>query len=119
MSAQCLERAPLDGAGMRGGEMNRRRRARFERLLPARGAQTPAVAGLQTVEAVLGMGRAEVVALLEGESEELLRHPGAHEVHAGVGAVRAAAAVAHESGQRIEAARLQLGPENVARHLVS
>ena len=42
-----FERAPFDGAGMGGGEVDARRDAGVERLLPPGRAQAPAVAGLE------------------------------------------------------------------------
>ena len=54
-------------------------------------------------------------ALVE-KARNCVGHLGAHEVHADVVAVRVATAVARESGQRIEAAGLELGAEDVAGH---
>src|SRR5262245_54976972 len=96
---QLLEGDDLQGHRVRGLEHDLRRAAGVERLLPALGAQAPAIARLQALEAELGHGRAEVVAARLGEGEELPRHHGTDRVQAGILAAGVAAAVAVEAGQ--------------------
>ena len=62
MSAQVVERDPLERARMGRLEHHRRRDARFERLDPPIGAHAPLVVGLQAREAERGLRRRQVVA---------------------------------------------------------
>src|SRR4051794_25931929 len=74
--------------------------ARRKCLLPAGGAQAPAIAGLETGEVEFRHGRAEVVAATSGEGQELVGHQHADGVRAAILGARVAAAVAEEAGQR-------------------
>ena len=107
---------PLQGGRVGRRQHDRRRHPGLERLLPARGAQAPLVAGLQSREAELGVRRRQVVADRGREGQELRGDPGADRVHAHVLGAGVAAAVAVEAGQRVEVAGLELFAEDVLCH---
>ena len=94
------------------GQDHGRSHPRIERLLPARCAQAPPIAGPQPREARARRG--EVVAAARGEREELGRHLGADDVPAQIGRVGVAAAGTKKSGQRLGRARLEREAEEVA-----
>src|SRR6266404_5310211 len=91
----------------------------IERLLPAAGAQAPAVARFEPGEAVLRQGRAEVVAVRLGEGEELRRHDHTDGVQADILAAGIAASVTVEAGQGLERAGLQRAAQDVDRWCAS
>src|SRR5215212_3895646 len=95
---QVVERDDVQGHGMRRLEHDLRGGAGFQRLLPAAGAQAPAVARLQPGEAVLRHRRREIVALSLGEGQELGRQDHTDRVQAEVLVPGIAAAVAIEPG---------------------
>ena len=98
-----LEVAKLDELKcglMRGGEDDAGRASGLERLTPARGAETPAVAGLKAGKAELRPRRGKVVAPRFREGEELRRHLDAHRVQAQILGAGMAAARAIEPGDR-------------------
>src|SRR5262245_60817988 len=104
---QLVERDDVQGHSMGRLEHDLRGGTGVQRLLPARGAQAPAVAGLEAGEAVLRQRRREVVALRLGEVEELGGHDDANRVKAGILAAGIAAGIAIEAGQRRRRAWLQ------------
>src|SRR5579883_29714 len=112
---ELVERDDLQGDGVGRLEHDLRRRAGIERLLPARGAEAPAVAGLQPGEAVLREGCAEVVAGLLRERQELRRHDAANRVQAKVLLAGVAAAVAIEPGDRVDRAGSERPAQDVDR----
>src|SRR6478609_6187279 len=95
---QGIDRHDLERALVGGAEHDGCGDARTVGLEPARGANAPAVAGLETGEAPLGTRRREVVAGKLAEVEELLGHHGAHRVASEVLRPGRAAAVAVEPG---------------------
>ena len=72
----------------------------LERLAPARGAQAPAIAGLEPGKIEIGLRRREVVAARLGEGEELRRHLDADRVQPDILGSGVTAAGAEEAGQR-------------------
>lgn len=83
------------------------RRAGLDYLKPATGADTPAVAGLETGKSILRHGRGEIVAKLRGGGKELLCDDAADGVQAKVLRTGVAAAVAKEAGYGVETTRLK------------
>src|SRR5690606_11917184 len=92
------ELAVVERAFVRGGEDDARRGAGLERLLPARRAEAPAVAGPEAREAVFRHRRGEIVSGARAEGEELGRHQRADRMRSHIFAVGVAAAVAEEAG---------------------
>src|SRR3990172_4508217 len=74
--------------------------ARLKRLAPARGAQAPAVAGLEPREIEIGLRRRKIVATRLGEGEELGRHLDADRVQADILRPSVTAAGAENPGGR-------------------
>ncbi len=107
------ERDELERRGVRRLEHDRRRDARLERLLPARGDDAPAVARAEPREQPLRLRRHEVVPADTENSRNSSVIDRADGVEAGVGALGAAVAVAEEAGHRVEGARLELAAEDV------
>src|SRR5688572_18146978 len=83
---------------MRALQHDARCHALLMRLEPTRGAQAPAIAGLQPRKIELGMRRREVVAAKARELEKVLRDLHADGMGAGVLVARVAAAVAKKAG---------------------
>ncbi len=102
---------------MRGGELHPRRLAGLVGLEEARGADAPAVAGLQAGEAELGPRGGKIVAHLLGKGEELRRHHRADGVAALVRLRGVAAAVAEETRHRIGRAGLEVVAQHVGRRV--
>ena len=98
MGAQVFQAAPGQGAVFGGLEHDAGGVAGLQCLLPARGAEAPAVAGLEAGEAVLRQGGGEVVADGAAVGEEACRHDRADGVAAVVFGAGAAGAVAEEAG---------------------
>ena len=96
-----------------------RRDVGVEGLLPAAGAQAPAVARLQAGEAILRHWRTEIVAGGLREGEELGRHHDADRVEADILAAGVAATVAVEAGHGLMRARLQGPAQHVDRRRAS
>ena len=101
-------------AGLGGAQHDVRCVAGFQRLLPARRAQAPAVRRLQPVETEFRMRGGQVVAGALAEGEEIVGHHRADRVAADVLGRGVAAAVAEEAGQRADGATLQHAAEHVA-----
>src|SRR5262245_52950643 len=95
-------------------EHNARSLAGCEGLLPAGGAQTPAIAGLEAGELEFRHRRAEVIAAGLGEVQELSSHQHADGVRAAILSARVAAAVAEEACQWALGAICQLAAQDIA-----
>ncbi len=100
---------------MSGGEDHRRGDASLQRFHPARGAQAPVIAGLQTRKLELRARGGKIIAGRLGEDQKLLGHDGADRMHAGVLRSRLAAAVAVEAGEGVHGAGLKLAAQDIAR----
>ena len=99
---------------MEGGRQDHRRRhVGLEGLLPAGGAQTPAVARPQTREAPGLVGRAEIVADQAAVVEEVRGHHHADRVHADVVGAGITAACAVETGEGVRTATLERSAEDI------
>ena len=112
VTAQIVEVDVLQSAEVGGGQHHLGSSSRLERLLPPHGAQAPLVAGLEAGELVLGHGGGQVVAAARRERQELCRHEGTHDVHAGVVAPVLAATRAVVAGEWVERARFELAAEH-------
>src|SRR5882724_4959160 len=110
---QQIERYDLQRRLMRPGQADLRRLAGIEGFLPARGAQAPAIAGLQAGKAGGWHRGRQIVAGGPGKGEELGVDPGAYGMDAEILGPSLAAAGAIEAGQRLRAA---LG-ERFAKHI--
>src|SRR5689334_10472529 len=99
---------------MGGAQHHARRLAGCERLLPARRAQAPAVAGFEPRKAELRHRRGQIVAAGFGEFQEGSGHDDTHRVAAEILAPGIAAAVAIKSGHRAERAELERFAEHIA-----
>ena len=115
MTLEVFELDEFQRGNVSGCEDHARGRASFERLLPARDAQAPLVAGLLTGEPILGHGRGEIIARGLREAENLGRHLHANGVQTVIAGAGVAAAVAVKSGGRVEAARLDWCAEDIGR----
>jgi len=111
--AHEIERHNLERALVRRAQVDARRHTGLVSFLPARGAQAPAVAGLQARETELGSRRREIVAAEARELEKFLRDLDADRVRAQIVVARVAAAVAEESRHRVLATRFERFPEYV------
>ncbi len=92
------------------------RHASLEGLDPAACAKAPAVASVEARKSVLGVWGAQIVSLLGGELEERVRDNGADNVKAVILGVLVAAPGPRETGERISAARFEVGAQNVSSH---
>src|ERR1017187_3397074 len=101
---------------MRGFKIDRRGSAPLERFLPARDANTPAIARFQSGEAPLGMRCNEVVSIEYGKIQKLASHLNANRVQTGVFGAGATIPVAIESGHRIAATAFQFCSKNIRWH---
>src|SRR5579862_8133273 len=115
MALQIAERAIVQGALMSRAQDDVRRLARVERLLPARRAKAPAVAGDEAGKAVIRHRRREIVALSLRISEELGRGDDANRVAADIVGAGVTAAIAIEAGHRPERAILERFAQHVER----
>ena len=84
-----------------------------EGLLPAFGAEAPAVTRLEAWEAEVGMGCGKIVPGGFAELKEVLSHDGTNGVHAVVVWPEAAMTIAHEPRERGHAARDQGSAKDV------
>ena len=114
MRPQFFEVHELEGGRMRRLQVDWRRDAGLQRLLPTCHAKAPAVALFQAEK--VGMRCDEVIAARAGESEELLRHPRANRVQARVAWTSAAITIAIETGGRIATATTQVCAQYICRH---
>ena len=94
-------------------EHDRRRDAGIERLAPASGAETPAIAGLQTGKTDFRLRRGQIVATFRGEHEEFGGHARADDVQTEVVRTRVTAAVAEKAGARFDRAGLESAAQDV------
>src|SRR5262245_35858509 len=92
-----------------------RRLPGLECLLPAGSAQAPAVACLQSGKPIIRHRRRKIVAARFGEFQELVRHHRTNGMAADFLFGSIAAAVAEESGHRLDRTFLKLAAEDVAR----
>src|SRR5262245_21442361 len=92
---------------MRCGEDDTRRGPGLERFAQARGAQAPAIAGLQPWEVEVRLRRREIVAARLGEGQELRRDFDADRMQPEILRAGMAAAGAEETGERPLRAALQ------------
>src|SRR5262245_30246850 len=99
------ERNDGQGALMRRGQDDGGGDVAFEEFEPARSADAPAIARLQTGKLVLGPRGGEVVADLAALFEKLVGHLDANRVAADVLLAGVAMAVAEEAGARGEGAQ--------------
>ena len=86
----------------------------LQSLPPAQGADAPAVAGLESGKAPLGLGCDEVIAHSQLELQKLGCHARADQVRADVAFVGLAAAVAEVSRQGVVRAGHQIGAQDIA-----
>jgi hypothetical protein len=68
---QIFQGDKLQGRRMRRFEIDGRSDAALQGITPSSNAQAPAISGLQTWESPFGMGRDKVVAIENGEIEEV------------------------------------------------
>src|SRR5579875_1518869 len=115
IALQNVKRNDGEGRLMRRRQPDPRRLAGGERLLPALGAQAPAIAGLQTGEAELGHRRRQVVAARTREGEAFGVDLGAYRMPAPILGTGVAAAVAIKPGQGLCAAQGERLAQNIAR----
>ncbi len=114
MRDQRVDRDYLECALVCGTENDRRCDAGLMGFEPARGADAPAIATLETGESPFRSRGREVVPGLAAEREELLGHHGAHRVTAEILGAGRAAPVPEEAGDGIARARQQGAADNVA-----
>lgn len=87
-----------------------------ERLLPARGAKAPPIAGLQTGKFELRARGREVVSLRKGKRQEFLSHDRADGVDTEVAGAGMAKSVPVEPGEGVVAAGFKFASENISSH---
>lgn len=102
---------------MTGFEDYGRRASRLERMLPTLDTNAPTIARLEPRKVILRLWSNQIVARGDAESEEILRHDGAHGVETEVSRARTTIAVAIKAGHRIGAAALKITTEDVGRHV--
>ena len=110
---QIFQGDKFERAEVRRCEHDGRRAAGFKRLLPARHAQAPTIAREKPGKIEFGDWRAQIVALLGGEFEELIGHDRANCVQPAISRTGAAVAIAIEARRRIAAAAFEFATENV------
>jgi len=113
---QNLERDDLEGGFVGGGQHHLRSLSGLPCLLPARGAEAPAITGFEPRESELRPGRREVVPTRPAELQELRGHDGANGVDPQIFGTGFAAPVPEEPGERVVAARFQIGAEDIGGH---
>ena len=101
---------------MRRFEIDRRGAAAFQSGLPARDADTPAIARFQSRKTPFRHWRHEIVPVENGEIQKLFRHLHADGVQPDVVRPRAAISIPIKSGHGIAATAAQVGPENIRWH---
>lgn len=101
---------------MRRLKIDRCRDAALKRVLPARDANAPLVAGFESGEAPFRMWRDQVVSIEHGKIQKLARGLHANRVLTDIFRPGAAVTVAIEPGHRIAATTFQFGSENIRRH---
>jgi hypothetical protein len=113
MALQVFQVDNIEGRLVRRAQNNTWRDPRLERLAPARGAQAPAVAGLKSRKAEVGLWRGEIVAPRFGEFEEVGGDLDAYRMQSKIFRPGMAAAGAVEARQRSVGAALQRLSEDV------
>src|SRR5437660_1410675 len=113
---EIFEGDELECGGVSGFKVDRRGAIVIERGFPTRDANTPFVAGFQSGESPLGMGRDEIVSIEHGEIEKLTSDAYADRVQTEIFRTGATKSVPIKSSQWIAAAAFQFGPENVRGH---
>src|SRR5579872_4934588 len=108
------ERAMFQSALLRGAQHHAWRRTSIQRFLPARRAQAPAIARLQTIEAVLRVRGGQVVAGGFAECKEFDGHHDADRMAAEIFGAGVATAVAEKAGHRFGRADVERTAEYVA-----
>src|SRR4051794_3884497 len=96
------------------GEHDRWRGIGLQRLLPARGAQTPAVVGLESRKAERGLRSGEIIPAFTRELQERGGHMRTDNMPADVFGAGVAAAVAEEARQWARATLRQRAAQYVA-----
>lgn len=114
MLAQVFHADDLQRCLIRAFENDRRCDAGLQRLLPAQCAQAPLIARFHPGEVQLGPRRAEIVAALLAERQKRCAHHHADHVAADILRAGLAAAVAEETGQRLERAGNQRFAEDIS-----
>src|SRR5579871_388270 len=115
VSLQIRERTIFERRFVGGAQHDTRGLSRVKRLLPARRAQAPAIAFLQSGKAECGHRRRKIVAARLREGEKRFCHDDADRVAANIFRTRVAAAVAKKSGERRCRAWVERSPEHIAR----
>ena len=88
----------------------------FKRVFPARDANAPFIARLESWKPPFRMRRHQIVPIQDREIEKLLRDLNADRVKSEVFGTRAAIAVPVKSGHRVATTATEVGPENVGWH---
>jgi hypothetical protein len=97
-------------------EINRAGNAVVEGFFPTGHANAPSVARLKPGKFPFRMRCDQVVSLQHGKIEERASYLRTHRVESNVAGASFAKAIAIESGERITAATLQLGAEDICGH---
>lgn len=109
----------LEGPPMGGLQQDLRCLARLQGFLPTGGAETPAIAGLQTGKTVSGLRRGKIVAAQARKLEKLGRHDRADGVRSGVARLGFTAAAAEPTGLGCEAARCERLTEHIHLRVIT
>ncbi len=104
---QFFQRDEFECGSVRRFKIDRRGHAMIERFLPARYADTPFVARLESGKFPFRMWGYEIVSLQHGEIEKFARHLRANAVQAHVSRSGFAETIAIKPGDRVATATLQ------------
>src|SRR5579864_4116119 len=115
VALQIRERAIVERAQMRRAQDDARRALGFERLLPARRAEAPAIARDEAGKAISRHRRREIVADRFREGQEFCGRDDADRVAADIIRTGIATAIAIKPGHRMKRAILQHAAEHVER----
>ena len=113
MVLEIVQRDDRERFFVRGREHHRRRDAGIERLAPASGAETSAIAGLQSGKTDFRLRRGQIVATFCGEGKKLDGHARADDMQPEILRTGVAAAVAVEARARFHGAGLESAAQNV------
>src|SRR5437870_13847848 len=97
-------------------EIDRWRDIVLERVLPARDANTPAIARFQAGETPLRMWCDQIISIEHRKIQKFARCPHADRVQTDIFRTGAAKSVAIKPSHRIATTRAELGAKNVSRH---
>jgi len=111
--AHCFKRDDFQSALVRGLKNDAWSHVVLVGLLPPRGAETPAVSGLETGETVFRHGGGKVVPSEFGELKELGGHFHTNRVRTIILIIGVTTTVAEESRQRISATGLERTAQNI------